>query len=794
MRATDKTVCGKMRTKQGKAYAGEKIAFVDNGFSHSTANKEPVMSASPSISRRQHRQTVLTRFGLLLWFSNAILLPVLAVIFALLQPLESHAQPAAFVTPNEMGAGSLLLQTAQAGQYVEAPRLATDVDVDVNGPTARAVLTQAFENPTDHWVEALYVFPLPEDSAVYSLKMIVGNRVVVADIKEKQAARAAYEQARKQGKKAALVEQQRPNVFTNTVANIGPHEKIVVQIEYQQAVYLADGRFSLRVPLVVAPRYTPQHSSAITQHADLKAGWGRTESSPSRNLSDRPVSAPLMAPDSNRANGVTLKVNLNAGFPIDDVKSLYHTIKIDRLNDSARRIVLDGDAVADRDFVLEWNAVASDVPSVGLFREHVGKDDYVLAYVTPPAVATPQQAGREVVFVIDNSGSMGGTSIEQARASLDYALSRLEPNDRFNVIRFDDTMTKFFPDSVMATADNIAAARRFVTSLEAAGGTEMLPPLHAALDDSNQAGGLRQVVFLTDGEVNNEQQLLDAIATSRGRSRIFMVGIGSAPNTYLMSRAAELGRGSFTHIGSVAEVNDRMRALFDKLENPAVTDIAAVFSEKNASLSPSLLPDIYHGEPLVLAVRMAKAAGTLTVSGMVGNRPWTISLPLDQASSARGISKIWARRQIDDAEINLTLGKIPQAEADKSILHLALEHHLVTRLTSLVAIDTKPLRPANAPLTQADIPLQLPAGWDYKTLLGFGAARDATTDTNRHQAADTSRDADGDAEVQTISTPASASVPLPQTATPATLLILQGLLALLLGASLLACASRRSKA
>lgn len=753
------------------------------------------MSASPSILRHKHRRTVLMRFGLLLWFSNAILLPVLAVIFALLHPLESHAQPAAFVTPNEMGAGSLLLQTTQEGRYIEAPRLATDVDIDVNGPTARAVLTQAFENSTDKWVEALYVFPLPEDSAVYSLKMIVGNRVIVADIKEKQAARAIYEQARKQGKRATLVEQQRPNVFTNAVANIGPHEKIVVQIEYQQAVRLADGRFSLRVPLVVAPRYSPQGASPITQQADLKAGWGRTQDSKSRKAGDKPVSAPLMAPGSARTNPVTLKVNLNAGFPLDDIKSLYHTVKIDRLNDSARRIVLDGDAKTDRDFVLEWNAIASNVPSVGLFREHVGKDDYVLAYVTPPAVVTPQKAGREIVFVIDNSGSMGGTSIEQARASLDYALSQLEPSDRFNVIRFDNTMTKFFPDSVLATADNITSARRFVTGLEAAGGTEMLPPLNAALDDSHQANGLRQVVFLTDGEVSNEQQLLDAIAKSRGRSRIFMVGIGSAPNTYLMTRAAELGRGSFTHIGSVAEVNERMRTLFDKLENPAVTDVAAVFSEKNVSLSPNLLPDIYHGEPLVLAARIGKAAGTLTVSGMIGDRPWTISLPLDQASNARGISKIWARRQIDDAEVNHTLGKITQTEADKRILQLALDHHLVTRLTSLVAVDAKRLRPANVPLTEADIPLQLPAGWDYKTLLGVGATRDAKVDGKGHQTGDKSQGVDGDAEMQVepISAPPAPNLPLPQTATPGQLLILQGLLALLLGASLLACAPRRSK-
>jgi len=752
------------------------------------------MSATPNFSSRQKRQNFLTRFGLLLGFSNAILLPVLAVIFALLHPLESRAQPAASVTPNEMGTGSLLLQTKEDGNYIEAPRLATDVDLDVNGPTARAVLTQAFENATDKWVEALYVFPLPEDSAVYSLKMIVGNRVIVAEIKEKQAARAIYEKARREGKKASLIEQQRPNIFTNAVANIGPHEKIVVQIEYQQSVRLSDGRFSLRVPLVVAPRYTPQDTSPITQQANLKAGWGKTKQGPSRKGSDQAIPAPLMALGGDRTNPVTLKVNLNAGFPLDAVKSLYHAVKIDKVSNTGHRVALSGYAIADRDFVLEWSAVASNMPSVGLFREHVGQDDYVLAYVMPPAVATPQKAGREVVLVIDNSGSMGGTSIEQARASLDYALSRLEPNDRFNVIRFDNTMTKLFSDSVMATAENIGSARRFVIGLEAAGGTEMLPPLQAALDDSHQANGLRQVVFLTDGEVSNEQQLLDAIAKSRGRSRIFMVGIGSAPNTYLMSRAAELGRGSFTHIGSVAEVNERMRALFNKLENPAVTDVAAAFSEKNVSLSPNLLPDIYHGEPLVLAARMGKAAGTLTVSGKIGDRPWTISLPLDQASNAKGVSKIWARRQIDDAEVNLTLGKTTQADADKRILQLALDHHLVTRLTSLIAVDTKRLRPTNAPLTRADIPLQLPAGWDYNKLLRIDAIRDAKAEGKHQQTADKWQGADGDAELDPISTQAQASVALPQTATPGILLILQGLLALLCGASLLVFASRRSQA
>ncbi len=258
-----------------------------------------------------------------------------------------------------------------------------------------------------------------------------------------------------------------------------------------------------------------------------------------------------------------------------------------------------------------------------------------------------------------------------------------------------------------------------------------------------------------------------------------MVGIGSAPNSYLMNHAAELGRGTFTHIGSAAEVDERMRALFDKLENPAVTDLKANFSEKNVSMTPSLLPDLYRGEPLVIAARMGKAAGNLVIEGQIDGRPWTVNLPLDQAMNAEGISKLWARRKIDDAEVELTLGKISQDAADARILRLALEHHLISRLTSLVAVDKTPSRPANTPLTRADIPLQLPAGWDYDKLFGIRAERNveehASMDVNGVSAPVRSH--------ERLASPSSPSqpLPLPQTATPATLLLMQGLGSMLVG-------------
>ena len=214
---------------------------------------------------------------------------------------------------------------------------------------------------------------------------------------------------------------------------------------------------------------------------------------------------------------------------------------------------------------------------------------------------------REVIFVIDNSGSMGGTSMVQAKASLAYGLARLKPGDRFNVIRFDDTFDVLFTNAVPADASHVSRAQKFVSSLEARGGTEMVPAMRAALtDDGAAAGHVRQVVFLTDGAIGNEQQLFDTITSMRGRSRVFMVGIGSAPNSFLMTRASELGRGTFTHIGSVEQVEERMRDLFGKLESPVVTGLSARFSDGGADMTPAVMGDLYRGEPLVLATKLEK--------------------------------------------------------------------------------------------------------------------------------------------------------------------------------------------
>jgi Ca-activated chloride channel homolog len=692
---------------------------------------------------------------------------ILSALSMLGAALALDAKPS-FVTPNDLQSGGLLLKSSEVGKYLEAPRVATDFTVTVSGPTARTIVTQQFSNPSDGWVEGVYVFPLPENSAVDTLKIVSGTRVIVGEVKEKQEAKIIYETAKSNGEAAALLEQERPNMFTNSVANIGPHEKVTVQIEYQQTIAQSAGTYFLRLPLVVAPRYNPQ---TIVQTVDFGTkGLGTTKT--------EPPTPPVMDPAHNAPiNPVSITVKLDAGFALGDVKSAFHKIDVIKKGAEAREISLSGIVPADKDFELTWTSSGA-APQAGLFTETLNGHDYLLGYVTPPLVAQIKNTPREITFVIDNSGSMDGASMPQAKDSLLYGLAQLKPTDRFNVIRFDDTMDNLFGGPVQATEGKIAEAKAFVANLQASGGTEMVPPMKAALIDANPTDKnyLRQIVFITDGSIGNEQELFDTIAKGRGRTRVFMVGIGSAPNSYLMTRAAELGRGTFTQIGEGGQVVARMTELFRKIGNPVVTDLKAQVFGSTAKITPDELPDLYQGEPVMLMAESKSLTGVLKITGKIGDTPWEVKLPLVNAAKGNGISKLWARRRIAELEVASTLGAIDQAMADRTVLEVALEHQLVSSQTSLVAIDKTPKRPPGYKLTRADVPLLLPAGWVF----GESAVEIAPY-TEQKAAADFIQLAK--LEAPAAATP-NAPVSLPQTATSGELMLLLASIMALLGLAL----------
>ncbi|HSN21562.1 MAG TPA: marine proteobacterial sortase target protein [Usitatibacter sp.] len=640
----------------------------------------------------------------------------LALGFAALV-LAGNAQAAA-VKPGEARSGELLLATGAPGEYTPAPTVETEVAITVTGMVARTRVTQSFHNPGSEFVEGVYVFPLPEKAAVDHLELRIGNRVIQGEIREKDEARRTYEKAKAEGRKAALVEQQRPNLFTNSVAHIGPNEMVRVTIEYQQSLAWEDGRYRLRFPLAVTPRYVPAHApvEALPEEAKAReAGLGFP------GTLDGASAQALLQPayekgGSYLVNPVDIAVAIDAGVALGPVSSSYHDARVEQPDAEHALVTLAKDQEeADHDFELTWTLAASAQPRAAMFTETLAGRDYALLMVVPPQPDAAQKAAfqrvpRETILIVDTSGSMQGTSIEQAKAALSDALDRLTERDRFNVVEFNSVTRPLWPQALPATPQNVRTARDWVAKLRADGGTEMAPALSFALDGGDTPGYLRQVVFMTDGGVSNEDELLGLIAQRLGRSRLFTVGIGSAPNGHFMTKAAQFGRGTFTYIGDVREVHEKMGALLEKIESPVLQDVEIRWADGTpVETFPERVPDLYLGEPLVVSASAASFAGTVIVAGTSGNQPWSVALTPSSSPTASGVGALWARAKI--ASLMDAMRRSGDAQALRSqVVQVALEHHLVSAYTSLVAVDVTPT--ASGPSKTMRVASALPRGSD----------------------------------------------------------------------------------
>jgi len=624
--------------------------------------------------------------------------------------------------PSEVGLndtrdGSLLFKTDRPGRYLKAPMVSTDVKMDIAGPVIRTTLSQTFQNTSDQWVEGVYVFPLPENAAVDRLRIVVGGRLIEGQIKEKKQAKKIYQKAKREGKKASLVEQLRPNMFSASVANIGPHEAVAIQIEYQDKSEIKQGIASLTFPMTVGPRFSPP--AEVVKLATADGGTMPVVLDPvlDRHLISPPLMAPKDEPTEYLRLPVSIEINLEAGFDVANISSPYHDISVDRIDaDSARITLAAGEVPANRDFQLKWTAGFSNTPQRAVFTETIGETSYLMTMMSPPLPETStdiQSHTREMLFIIDTSGSMGGTSIAEARRALKMGLERLSPEDSFNVTRFSSDYSKLFDAPVPATEANIRKAMRYVGRLKADGGTMMKPALNDSFKTKADKERLRQIVFITDGAIGNEAELFALIQDKLGDARMFPVGIGSAPNRFFMSRAAKFGRGTMVMIGKIDEVQSQMSELFTALENPVLTNLQLSLKDIGDAY-PSRLPDLYDGEPVVSIVKLAsnEMPRSLTVSGQYADSLYKSHMDLSQATQAKGLSVLWARSKIADLE-ERRFDRQGAAKIDAEILKTALDHHLVSRLTSLVAVDITPSRDMSDPLTSLKVPTMLPEGWDF---------------------------------------------------------------------------------
>jgi Ca-activated chloride channel homolog len=584
----------------------------------------------------------------------------LSLLYVAVSEASARSEEKAF-DPNQ---GGLVLRGGD-GDELPAPVLGTAIEVRITGIVARTRVTQVFQNPTDQeWLTGIYLFPLPEGAAVDSLRMVVGGRVLEGVVQEKEEARQTLARAASAecGCKASLLEQVRPGLFTLSVANIGPRETVEIDIQMQQVVRYEQGRFVLRFPA---------------------------------------------------RNPFALHVDLAPGFPLARLASPTHEVAVAK---DAKRLrwavdLAEGMAPSDGDFVLEWVPVAGREPRAVYFTEEVDGELYSLLMILPPddAGAVADRLPRETIFVIDNSGSMMGPPLEQAKEALLLGLGRLQPGDWFNVMKFCSTTTPLFPDSVPATPAALEQARQFVRAIEADSGTEMLPALRLALaSQSGQArtGLVRQVIFATDGQVQNEAEILAFVPAHVGDRRLFTVALGPAPNAAFLRRAAEVGRGSLTQIVSIQRVAEGMAELFARLEAPMLRDIQVTWSDPAAEAWPAQIPDLYMGEPLVVSARL-REPGPVALSGQRQGGAWEDELPAAAEIRGAGLDKLWAGRKVQALLDTIQQGTTGEEreEVRRAVLELGLRHHLVTPFTSLVAVDVVRTAPAGVEPSPRMVPL-----------------------------------------------------------------------------------------
>lgn len=655
------------------------------------------------------------------------------------------------------------------GVSEQALLLDTAVDGEINGMLASISVQQTFQNQSSTWVNGRYVFPLPEGAAVDSLRIQIGERVIDGVIKEKEQAKKVFEQAKQAGKKAGLLQQHRPNLFSISIANIGPLEKVTANITFIDQVQFQNDVFSLTLPTTLTPRYVPDASinragvsnAAMKEevlaklkeqeHVDINAdsGWSANTAGVVDASDITPPQTHSLANQTSHHFSISLL--LNTGFDLQIVESKSHQI-VANFEDSQRVNIdlVNGTEPMNSDLALSWQAVSGRTPTAALFQQKFNNAYYSMLMLTPPSVDSALSLPRDVTFIIDSSGSMAGNSMAQAKQALVDGLSYLTANDRFNVIDFDSDFLPLFEQSQPVTLKRIDNANKMIAQLKADGGTEMLGALRYAMhSNTNDSSYLKQIVFITDGAIGNEMELYKLINQKLGDARLFTVGIGSAPNSYFMNKAAKFGRGSYTVIRDLNQVNTKIAELFDKITRPVMRNIDVIWPHRigqTLEQYPTRIPDLYVGEPLTLLVKSDQPIDKVTVLGEMLNTPWRQSLSLAKGtaeqSNTENLDAVWARQKVASLMDKLVTNELSAEQLKPIIVELGIAHNIVTKFTSFIAIEKAPSKPLSEKAEHKNIPNLMPKG---------------------------------------------STMRAPQTATPATLFSLIGLLLIVLGGIIRRC-------
>jgi len=631
------------------------------------------------------------------------------------------------VNPHEVGvqegqSGKLMGLDSEGHAMGGFPLKHTDVSIQISGPLARGRVTQQFENPYPDKIEAVYTFPLPQHAAVAGMTITVGDKMIKGKIKKREEALTMYDAAKRRGNVAGLLDQERPNIFTQSIANILPGEQITVTISYVETLAYDGGVYSVMFPMVVGPRYIPGRPSI--QRPSLGEGWADdTDQVPDASR----ITPFVRRPGTRSGHDLSLHVEIEAGVPIQRVQSTTHDIAVSHTKASHAEIHLKSEAtIPNKDFILTYTVAGEDIHDA-ILTHRDGQDGFFTVLLQPPdRINMDEVTPKELVFVLDTSGSMSGFPIEKAKETMRLAIEGLNPRDTFNVITFAGDTHMLFSGPVPATPANVRNAQAFLASRSGGGGTEMMTAIRAALEPSDSQEHVRIVCFMTDGYIGNDMAILGEVQ-KHPNARVFAFGIGSSVNRFLLDKMAEHGRGEVEYVGLHDDGSAAARRFHERVRYPLLTDVSVAWDGVDVSeVFPKRLPDLFSAKPLVLTGRyVTPGKGTIRVQGKVAGRPVVRKIAVDLPGCAPEhdvLAALWARTKIADLMAQDYEGiqqRAPNGHVQEAITQLGFDYRLVTPYTSFVAVEEMIITEGGLP-RRVDVPVELPEGVSYSGIFGSG--------------------------------------------------------------------------
>src|SRR3989440_10935969 len=616
--------------------------------------------------------------------------------------------------------GSLQIIDSNGKPRAVCPLKHTDVKAEISGFLARAVVTQEFENPFKEKIEAVYTFPLPQNAAVDDMTMLVGDRTVRGKILRREEAQAVYEAAKSNGQTASLLNQERPNIFTQSVANILPGEQIKISISYVETLKYENGSYEFVFPMVVGPRYIPGNETSAQTNANGDGLAPNTDQVPDASrITPRPV------PEGMRVgHDVSIDLTLDAGVPIDGLSSQTQEVDVERPDDHRAHVRLKDQAtIPNKDFIFRYDVAGKKIADALLTHSSAQGGYFTLILQPPERVTVEDVTPKELVFVLDTSGSMSGFPIEKAKETMKLALDNLYPYDTFNLITFSGDEHILFSEPVPATKENLAKAQAFLESRQGGGGTEMMKAIKASMDPSDAQGHVRIVCFMTDGYVGNDLEIIGEVQ-KHPNARVFAFGIGNSVNRFLLDGMAKYGRGEVEYVGLNDDGSAAAKRFHERIRNPLLTDISLDWNGMAVSdVYPKTIPDLFGAKPVVLTGRYTgNGKGTIRLKGKMAGADFAREIPVDFSSTEQHdvLGTLWARNRVDDLmsqDFNGAQQGAMKDDVKKEITQLGLDYRLMTQFTSFVAVEEMIVTDGGKP-RRIDVPVEVPEGVNLAAVFG----------------------------------------------------------------------------